>query len=102
MRSDIGNVHRRSDIRIEAGRWLNVGGGNDFLLPVVRINIIDSHGNVVARSDVPLRPNVEVAEWRHTFERQTGYRVVYVGYTVVVAVSLSGNVPSEEVVSNPR
>lgn len=41
---------------------------------------------------------MKVAEGRQTFEWQTGYRIMDVGYAVVVAHSLSRNVPSEEVI----
>ena len=48
MRSNIRNVQSRRYIRIVAGWWLNKGGRHDFLVPVVHINIIDGHRNVVA------------------------------------------------------
>ena len=45
---------------------------------------------------------MEIAEGRQAFERQTWYRIVNVGYTVIISHPLSRNVPSEEVVSDPR
>ena len=100
MRRDIWNVQSRSNIRIVAGRRINTDCGHDLFVPIVLIDIVDSHGNIIARGNVILRPNVEVAPWRQASERQTRDRIVDVGYTIVVAHSLPGDVPSEKVVSD--
>lgn len=100
MRGDVWNVQSRSNIRVEAGRRINTDGGHDLFVPIVLVDIVDSHGNIIARGDVVLRPDVVVAEWRQAFERQTRDWIVDVGYTVVVAHSLPGDVPSEKVISD--
>ena len=102
MRSNVWNIQSRSDISIETGRWLNIGSGHDFLVIIVFIDVIDSHGNVVARSNVPLWPDMKIAERRQAFQWQAGYGIMDVGYAEVVAHSLSGNVPGEKVVSDSR
>ncbi len=89
MCGNIGKVQSRSNIRIKAGWWLNVGGGHDFLVPDFLVDIVDSHRDVVARCNIVLRPDMVVTERWQTFEWQTGYRVVTVGYAVIVAHPLS-------------
>ena len=54
----------------------------------------------MARFDVLLRPDVVVAKGWQTLEWKTRYGIVDVGDAEVVAHSLSGNVPSEEVVTD--
>ena len=100
MRSDVRDIRIGSDVRIVARWWVNIAGGHHFFVGVVFIDIIDGHGNVVARFDVILRPDVVVAKGRQTLEWQTRYGIVNVGDAEVVAHSLSGYVPSEEVVAN--
>ena len=89
MRSNIWNVQGCSNVRI-VPRWrLNIRGGHHFLVVVVLIDIIGSHRNVVARLDVPLRPDVVVTEGRQTFDWKTGHGIVNVGDTEIIAHSLS-------------
>ena len=102
MRSDIRNVYGGSVVCIEARLWVQIAGSHHFLVVVVLGNVSDSHWDVVPRRDVPLRPDVVVAEGRQSFDWQTGHGIVNVGYAEIVAHSLSGNVPSEEVISNSR
>ena len=64
MRRDIWNIRRGSDIRIEAGRRINTDCLHDLFVPIVLIDIVNSHGNIVARGNVVLRPDVVVAPWR--------------------------------------
>ena len=102
MRSDIWNVYGGGVICIEARLWVQIAGSHHLLVVVVLVNVIDSHWDVVPRRDVPLRPDVVVAEGRQSFDWQTGHGIVDVGYAEVATHSLSGNVPSEEVISNSR
>ena len=100
MRCNVWNVQGCSNVRIVPRWWLKIRGGHHFLVVVVLIDIIGSHRNIVARLDVPLRPDMMVAEGRQTFNRETGHGIVDVGDTEIIAHSLSRNVPSEEVVSD--
>ena len=100
MRGDVWDIRGSTDVRVVARWWLNVAGGHDFFVGVVLVDIVGGHRNVVARFDVVLRPDMVVAKRRQTLEWQTRYWVVNVGDAEVVAHSLSGNVPSEEVVTN--
>ena len=100
MRGDVWSVYSRSKIRVEARRRINTDGGHNLFVPIILIDIVGSHGNIIARGDVVLRPDVVVGEWRQAFERQTRDWIVDVGYTVIVAHSLPGDVPSEKVISD--
>ena len=100
MRRDIWNVQSRSDICIVASRRIDTDCGHDLFVPIVLIDVVDSHGNIIARGDVVLRPNMVVAPWRQAFQRQTRDWIVDVGYTIIVAHSLPGDVPSEKVISD--
>ena len=68
MRGDVWNISLGGNVRIVAGWRIDVAGGHDFFVGVVLVDIIDSHGDVVARFDVILRPDMVVAKWRQALE----------------------------------
>ena len=77
MRLNVRDIQRCRNIRIVAGRRLDSGrGGHRLLVVIILVDIVDGDWDVVARLDVPLRPDVVVGEGRDTFERETGHGIV--------------------------
>ena len=68
MRGDVWDIRGGGHVRIVT-RWrVDVAGGHHFFVGVVLVDIIDSHGDVVARFDVILRPDMVVAQGRQALE----------------------------------